>query len=198
LKESDRGWGRDFWESKGLTLEERRKVIILHPGSGSKRKVWPSDRFLNLAELLQDRFGSKTLIVLGPAEGPEMETVFPNTFVHVKGLSLLQLASVMEGCRLFIGNDSGISHLASALGIPTIAIFGPTDPRVWSPRGEKIWVVKKETPCSPCTRERFFQCVDSKCLKSIEIEDVLEGVGRVGVGNEYFERRRRNGREKDR
>ena len=43
----------------------------------------------------------------------------------------------MEGCRLFIGNDSGISHMASALGIPTIAIFGPTDPRVWSPRGKR-------------------------------------------------------------
>jgi ADP-heptose:LPS heptosyltransferase len=185
LKGSDQDWGRDFWESKGLTLEERANVVILHPGSGSKRKVWPLDRFLSLAHILQDRFSSKILIILGPAERPEIETVFegldPNRFIQVKGFSLLQVASVMEGCRLFIGNDSGVSHLASALRIPTIALFGPTDPRVWSPRGEKVWVVKKETPCSPCTRERLFQCVDSECLRKIEIEDVLEGIERLGV-----------------
>jgi ADP-heptose:LPS heptosyltransferase len=185
LKGSDQDWGRDFWESKGLTLEERANVVILHPGSGSKRKVWPLDRFLSLAHILQDRFSSKILIILGPAERPEIETAFegldPNRFIQVKGFSLLQVASVMEGCRLFIGNDSGVSHLASALRIPTIALFGPTDPRVWSPRGEKVWVVKKETPCSPCTRERLFQCVDSECLRKIEIEDVLEGIERLGV-----------------
>ncbi len=187
LKESDQDWGRDFWGRKGLTIEEKSKVIILHPGSGNKRKVWPLGRFLSLAQMLQDRFGSRILIILGPAEGSEIEKVFeemdPNTFIQVKGLSLLQIASVMEGCRLFIGNDSGISHMASALGIPTIALFGPTDPRVWSPRGEKVRVVWKETPCSPCTRERFFQCIDSECLKGIEIEDVLKELERLGVGN---------------
>ncbi len=184
LKESDQDWGRDFWRSKGLTIEERSKVIILHPGSGSKRKVWPLERFLSLVQILQDRLGSRILIILGPAEGSEVERVFegvdPHTFIQVKGLSLLQLASVMEGCQLFIGNDSGISHMSSALGIPTIAIFGPTDPRVWSPRGEKVRVVWRETPCSPCTRERFFQCIDSECLEGIEVEEVLKGVERLG------------------
>jgi ADP-heptose:LPS heptosyltransferase len=166
-------------------LEERSKGFILHPGSGSKKKVWPLERFLSLAQILQDRFGSKILVILGPAEGSEVEKAFegldPRTFIPLKGLSLLQVASVMEGCRLFIGNDSGISHLSSALGIPTIALFGPTDPKAWSPRGEKVWVVRKEIPCSPCTRERLFQCIDAKCLKRIEIEDVIEGLERLGV-----------------
>jgi len=185
LKGSDQDWGRDFWRSRGLTAEERSRVIILHPGSGSKRKVWPLDRFLRLAQILQDRLGLKILILFGPAEGSEVERVFdgldPQTFIRVKGLSLLEIASVMEGCRLFIGSDSGISHMASALGIPTIAIFGPTDPRVWSPRGGKVWVVRKEISCSPCPRERFLQCVSSECLKGIEVEEVLEGVKRLGV-----------------
>ena len=57
-------------------MEERAKVIILHPGSGSKKKVWPLDRFLNLAQILQDRLGSKILILFGPAEGSEVERVF--------------------------------------------------------------------------------------------------------------------------
>jgi ADP-heptose:LPS heptosyltransferase len=185
LKESDQDWGRDFWRSRGLTLEEKSRAIILHPGSGNKRKVWPLERFFGLSQILRDRLGSRILIILGPAEGSEVERVFegmdPHAFIQVKGLSLLQLASVMEGCRLFIGNDSGVSHMASALGIPTMALFGPTDPRVWSPRGEKVWVVWKKIPCSPCTRERFFQCVDSECLKGIGIEEVLKGLERLGV-----------------
>jgi ADP-heptose:LPS heptosyltransferase len=87
----------------------------------------------------------------------------------------------MEGCRFFIGNDSGISHMAAALGLPTVAIFGPTDPRVWSPRGEKVVVVRKEIPCSPCPQERFFQCKNFECLKGIEISEVLRGLERMGL-----------------
>jgi ADP-heptose:LPS heptosyltransferase len=185
LKKSDQEWGDDFWRRKGVTLEERAKAIVLHPGSGSKKKVWPLDRFLSLAKILQNRFGSKILIPFGPAEGSEAEEVFnemdPRTVIRIKGLSLKELASVMEGCRLFVGNDSGISHMASALGIPTIAIFGPTDPRIWSPRGEKVWVVQKETPCSPCPRDRFLNCIDPECLKEIKIEDVLEGLEKLGI-----------------
>jgi len=185
LKESDRDWGRDFWRNRGLAAKETSRVIILHPGSGSKKKVWPLDRFLSLAQMLQDGLGSKILILFGPAEGSEVERVFSEmdsqAFIQVKGLSLLKLASVIEGCRLFIGNDSGISHMAAALGIPTIAIFGPTDPRAWSPRGEKVWVERNEIPCSPCSRERSLQCISSECLKGIEIEEVLEGLKRLGI-----------------
>ena len=76
LKESDRKWAGDFWKRKGVTPEERTKVIVLHPGSGSKKKVWPLDRFLNLAHTLQNHFRSKILIVLGPAEGPEVQKGF--------------------------------------------------------------------------------------------------------------------------
>jgi len=186
LKESDREWAKDFWKSKGVTLEERSKVILLHPGSGSKKKVWPLERFLNLAHNLQDRLNSKILIVLGPAEGPEVQRVFegkrPNEFILAKGLTLLQLASVMEGCWFFIGNDSGISHMAAALGLPTIAIFGPTDQRVWSPRGEKTFVVRRGVHCSPCPQERFFQCKDFECLRGIEMGEVLGGLERIGIG----------------
>ena len=185
LKESDREWAMDYWKSKGITLEERSRVIILHPGSGSKKKVWPLERFLNLARTLQDHLGSKILVVLGPAEGPEVQKAFegrgPTEFILAKGVTLLQLASVMEGCWFFIGNDSGISHMAAALGLPTIVIFGPTDQRVWSPRGEKAFVVQRGVHCSPCPQERFFQCKDFECLKGIEIGEVLEGLEKIGI-----------------
>jgi ADP-heptose:LPS heptosyltransferase len=186
LKESDREWGMDFWKERGVTSKERSETVVLHPGSGSRKKVWPLDRFVGLAHTIHERLGSRILIVLGPAEGPEVQKTFegmgPASFVLASGLSLLQLASVVEGCRLFAGNDSGVSHLAAALGLPTVAIFGPTDQKVWAPRGEKALVVSKRLRCSPCLKERFSQCKDMECLRGIEMEDVFEGVKRVGIG----------------
>jgi ADP-heptose:LPS heptosyltransferase len=185
LKESDREWARDFWKSKGVTPRERPEVVILHPGSGSSKKAWPLDRFLRLARALADHLRSKILIVLGPAERPEVGKAFeatgPVAPILAKDLSVLQLASVIEGCRVFVGNDSGISHLAAALGLPTVAIFGPTDQRKWAPRSEKTFVVSRRVHCSPCPRERFVLCKDFECLSGIEVEEVLEGVRTIGI-----------------
>jgi ADP-heptose:LPS heptosyltransferase len=58
------------------------------------------------------------------------------------GLSLVETAALLERCTLFVGNDSGLSHLAAALGIPTVAVFGPTDPSVWAPRGRRVEAVR--------------------------------------------------------
>jgi ADP-heptose:LPS heptosyltransferase len=71
--------------------------------------------------------------------------------------------------------------MAAALGLPTLAIFGPTDQRVWSPRGEESFVVLRRIHCSPCSQERFFQCGDSKCLKAVEVKEVLGGLGEIGI-----------------
>lgn len=185
LTDADREWGKRFWMERGLTPIRRSEAIILHPGSGSRKKVWPLKNFFALLRHLQNRIRTKFLIVFGPAEGPEVQQAFEEMgsphLVLAKGLSLVQLASVMEGCRLFIGNDSGISHLAVALGVPTLAIFGPTDQRVWSPRGEKVEIVRKGIPCSPCTEERFFLCRDLQCLNQIEVNEVQKGIRRMGV-----------------
>ncbi len=185
LNGSDREWARDFWNKRGVSQEELAKTIVLHPGSGSKKKVWPLERFIDLANRLQAHFGSKILVVLGPAEGPEVQRAFEGMrsadFILAKGLTLLQLGSVMAGCWFYVGNDSGVSHMAAALGIPTVLIFGPTDERVWSPKGEKTYVVRKGIPCSPCPQERFFQCKDFECLRGIGTEEVLEGLEQIGI-----------------
>ena len=184
LSERDEDRGKTFCRVKGVTAEEKSKAIVVHPGSGSKKKVWPLDRFLELIHYFQKHCNCRILIVLGPAEGPEVQKAFGGIEwelgvaapLLMKGLSLLELASVMEGCRLFIGNDSGITHMAAALGIPTIAIFGPSDHKIWSPRGEKVFVVRKEINCSPCSEEKFVQCKNLECLREVGIGDVLEGI----------------------
>ncbi len=201
LNESDRSWGNQFWKEKGLGGEGRDNVVVIHPGSGSKKKVWPVERFAQLVQTLQSHFSLQFLIVIGPAEGIEVQRVFerlgkPSPIV-VRGFSLIRLASVMEGSGLFIGNDSGITHMASALGIPTIAIFGPTDPKVWSPRGEKVIVVRREIPCSPCSEERFFLCKNFECLRSIETNDILKAIGKMGL-KFHFRKEKEDGREESR
>jgi len=185
LNESDREWGREFWRGSIAKSEERRQMIILHPGSGSKKKVWPVERFLEISHHLREHLRSRLLVVIGPAELGETQKAFegmePHPPIFAKGLSLVQLASVMEGCRAFIGNDSGISHMAAALGIPVLAVFGPTDPEVWSPRGGKVVVIRRAIPCSPCPQERFFQCKQSDCLREVSIGDVLKGLEQLGM-----------------
>ena len=189
LSEKDKDWGKSFCRVKGLTDEERSKAIVIHPGSGSKKKVWPLERFLELTHYFQRHFNFRILIVLGPAEGPEVQKAFGGMEWElgatapslVKGLSLLELASVMEGCHLFIGNDSGITHMAAALGLPTIAIFGPSDHKIWSPRGEKVFVVRKEMNCSPCSEEKFVRCKNLECLREVGVGDVLEGIRKLKI-----------------
>jgi ADP-heptose:LPS heptosyltransferase len=189
LTEKDKDWGISFFRVKGLTEQERSKAILIHPGSGSKKKVWPLEGFLKLTHYFQKHFTCRILIVLGPAEGPEVQKAFEEMEWElgstapflVKGLSLLKLASVMEGCQLFIGNDSGITHMAAALGLPTIAIFGPSDHKIWSPRGEKVFVARKEMNCSPCSQERFVLCKNSECLREVGVEDVLEGLRKLRI-----------------
>lgn len=185
LREEDRAWAGEFLTHKGLEGERKNRLIVIHPGSGSKKKVWPLKKFLSLLRSLKSRTDSKFLIILGPAEPPEIQRTFEGAreervFV-LKNLSLLQLASIMEGCRLFIGNDSGISHMAAALGLPTLVLFGPTDPRIWSPRGEKVVVLRREMPCSPCPEERFFFCKEPECLSGIEVDEVLRGLVHLGL-----------------
>ena len=183
LRESDQEWATAYWLDQGVAVEDLLKVILIHPGSGSTKKVWPIDRFLDLIRVLRRRFDSKTVIILGPAEGQEIRRAFEiaggGTFIFLHGLSLIQLASAIRGCRLFIGNDSGVSHLAAALEIPTVALFGPTDPEIWSPRGKKVVTIRRKIQCSPCSRERCSQCQHLECLNAIQVEDVVEGIGRA-------------------
>jgi len=96
-----------------------------------------------------------------------------------KELPLPTLAAVLEAAGLFIGNDSGVTHIAAAVGIPTVAIFGPTDPTVWAPRGKRVEAVCPQTPCAPCTREERTACERLRCLDEVEISSVLEAVERA-------------------
>jgi len=103
--------------------------LVLHPGSGGRAKRWPAERFFELA-----RGSGNPLILLGPAE-EGLHPAFAGLPV-AEGWPLRRVVSVLASARSFVGNDSGVTHLASYL-CPTLALFGPTDPAIWGPVGGK-------------------------------------------------------------
>ncbi len=113
---------------------------VLAPGSGAVRKCWPRERWLELAP----RLGADVVVVVGPTEAERDD---PRSWpwrvpvAFVAGATPVQLADRLSAAGRFVGNDSGTTHLAAALGVPTVAIFGPTDPAVWAPVGPHVRVV---------------------------------------------------------
>lgn len=109
--------------------------LVVHPGSGSPAKDWPLERFYEAADALASR--RPWLLVTGPAEAQRVGAPPPGA-VLAREWPTRVLAAVLARCGLYVGNDSGVSHLAAAAGAPTLALFGPTDPAVWSPVGPRV------------------------------------------------------------
>jgi ADP-heptose:LPS heptosyltransferase len=119
----------------------RPRRIALHPGSGSAAKNWPIERWLALARWLRDERGADLLWVAGPAEMPAAWA--PRDDAAAVNLPLETLIDRLADCDAFLGHDSGVSHLAAALGLPGALWFGPTDPAVWAPPSPRIRVLQK-------------------------------------------------------
>jgi ADP-heptose:LPS heptosyltransferase len=121
------------------------RSALIHPGSGAARKNWPSDRYAALArQLVED--GWSVSLLSGPADESSVRQVVAslgNTAPRVVApASVVELAKELTNTALYIGNDSGVTHLSARLGTPTVAIFGPTDPRQWAPRGPRVAVLR--------------------------------------------------------
>jgi len=112
--------------------------VVIHPGSGGKRKNWPLEHYRAVASALESQ-GRRVTWLIGPAEE---DVRFTRPTRVLRTTSLVALARELSSARLYLGNDSGITHLAAASGCPTIAIFGPTNPFVWAPRGKLVRVIQ--------------------------------------------------------
>lgn len=152
----------------------------IHAGSGSPYKNWPWERFLETAVRLRNRGRVRPVFLFGPVEEDTdsipIKVVLDAGFPVIRNLTLPILAGLLALCGGFLGNDSGVSHLAAAVGIPTLAIFGPTDSFLWAPRGKAVKVLAPSLSCAPCTREKMASCPLQECLGSISVSQVLEAV----------------------
>ncbi len=132
-------WARE-WLRTRFGADVRPGAV--HPGSGGRLKCWPAENF---ARVIGDWDGP-VLLLEGPADRESCRGVLESVPGAARpavagGLGVAQVAALLAECRWFLGNDSGPSHLAAGLGVPTVAVFGPTDPAVWSPRGGAVRVV---------------------------------------------------------
>jgi len=119
-----------------------KRLVALHPGSGSPRKNWPLDRWAALADWLVRECGAEVLVVAGEAESATVGQLarFGSLLAN---LPLPALAARLAECRLFIGHDSGVSHLAAACGVPSVLLFGPTEPAMWAPPAAHVSVLRR-------------------------------------------------------
>ncbi len=144
VPDSFRSWARDWLEPR---LGPAVRPMTIHPGSGGPAKCWPAESWAALVGLLT----AAVLLLEGPADTGACDRVralFPasRSTTRAAGLTLPQAAALLAESVLYIGNDSGISHIAAALGLPTVAVFGPTDPSIWAPQGRRVAVVRSPDP----------------------------------------------------
>jgi ADP-heptose:LPS heptosyltransferase len=144
---SDKQAGKELLQQEGIDTDSA--LIVLCPGSGSADKCWHLDNFLGLAEQLKST-GAEPLILLGPAE---VERFIPHRLLDISrtapflaDLSLTQVLQALCVADAYVGNDSGITHLAAAIGLETIALFGPTDPVAYRPIGPNVSVIEDKSP----------------------------------------------------
>ena len=164
---------------------DRCPLVAIHPGSGgySLARRWDPERFARVADALVERHGARIVLVGAPADGvSQVASLMRSEAVNLEGKTTLgQLAAILKRCDLFIGADSGVMHLAAAVGTPLVAIFGPSNHRAWGPwpRDGRHIILRADLPCSPCSYVGFSVgqregCEAMTCMKAVTPEMVLK------------------------
>jgi glycosyl transferase family 9 (putative heptosyltransferase) len=164
-------WCENFWIEHAL---HGRAILTIAPGSGAREKNWPKEFFLEVIQWWCKATGGRVLLLSGPVEqergGIEQLT---SACTVASGLSLSQAAALLAHSDLYLGNDSGISHLAAASGVRTVALFGPSDAHQWSPRGKKVTVLRRGVGCSPCGEPTMKSCPHRVCLTEFHPQQII-------------------------
>lgn len=153
---------------------DRQRFVIVHPGSGSTKKCLEAPRLASVIEWLH-RERIIPLLLEGPADCESVAQVLAVVTVSlpvIRELDLSTAAAVLSHADLYLGHDSGMTHLAAALSVPTIACFGPTNPRRWAPLGSRLSVLTGE-PCGCPTWDDVERCQERTCLHIIP-ERIIE------------------------
>jgi ADP-heptose:LPS heptosyltransferase len=131
----DQAWAAGWLAEHGLPPAG---PVLVHAGAGSVAKAWPG--FPDLVRRLTDD-GAGVVVSVGPGDGGPTGPAAPGRLAVARDVTLGRLAALAARAGAFVGNDSGPTHLAALVGCPTVAVFGPTDPARWAPRGPHVQVV---------------------------------------------------------
>lgn len=158
----------------GQSQPRIRCELALHPGSGSERKNWPESKWAELLERLVNLTRVDLLLVGGEAEGDRLQRLGaalpPRRLRVAQSLPLAELARVLSRCGGFIGHDSGISHLAAALGLPGLILWGDTTEEIWRPAGPKIVVLRHPAGLAELSVDQVFEIGKGIAASRTDIE----------------------------
>ena len=160
-------------------MEGFPKKVVIHPGAGSLRKRWSVEHFIEVATSMKGMDLGEVVFLLGPAEldlAPLLKARLRGCFRVSEICEVSSLTNLLRQARYFVGNDSGITHLAAFVGIPTVAIFGPSSPKRWSPVGPATRVLRGTAHCSPCFETEASNCEAPQCLSGVSVDMVLDAV----------------------
>ena len=169
-----------------LSAAPQAPLVIIHPAGGSNpgmvlsAKRWPPQRFAALADRLMEEGVAQVCLVGGPDDGPITAAIKENMRHEPRDLTgqltFGQLGALLERCDLFVGHDTGAMHLAVAVGVPVVAIFGPSDPRMYGPYGENSVVLWHDVGCNPCLLHGRWDATCSlfRCIEAIAVEEVWQ------------------------
>jgi heptosyltransferase-2 len=162
---------------KACNVGKTDRIVGINPSAvfGSA-KQWFPERFAEVSDRLSERFDTKTVIFGGPNDkelGENISSMMKTPSINLSGKTTLKEAiALMALCRLFITNDSGLMHIAAALNVPQVAIFGSTNFSATAPWSSVARVVRSHVSCSPCMKR---QCLfgHKECMTSVRVEKVF-------------------------
>ncbi|MBD3178583.1 MAG: hypothetical protein GF417_02735 [Candidatus Latescibacteria bacterium] len=155
-------------------------LIGVVPAAKYQAKGWPLDRFVDFILLLKGD-GYTPVLIWGPGEKETADMIEEKTgAVKPPLIGIARLGALIKGLDCLVGVDSGPKHLAVMQGVPTVTLFGPTDPEVWDPMNEKHRVLRRELECSPCG---MTDCSEAVCMNGIGADELMEELRKV-LGSE--------------
>ncbi len=183
LSAQDRTWARDFLATNG---DAERPVIGFNPGAAyGPAKRWPAESFAELAREVVNQIGGRVFVFGTDADRDTAKQIIGAAGGHVFDVTgrttLAQAMALIESCRVFVTNDSGLMHVSAALGTPTAAIFGSTNPVTTGPYSDSSRIIRKEISCSPCLKTHCktdFRCMTE--ISSSEVADQIRDLLRSG------------------
>lgn len=180
VSEQSMGMARDWLTRNGW---KGGRLIALNTGGNWDLKQWPPAKFAELARKISEQKMGELLFTGGPSDESRVQSIIREAGVSAINAAgstgLTELAAILSQVRVLVTADSGPIHLANALGTPVIGLFGPTRPEVTGPRGTgRSIIIQKDSGCNrtPCY---YLECPDNRCMKMIEVADVLEAIRQV-------------------
>ena len=186
LTEDEKKESRRYLEWQGIDFS--KPIVALHPGGTWPAKLWPAERFADLADLLVAKMHAQIILTKGPRDGEaagKVESAIVGGVLSLPVLPLRQLAAILSLCAACVANDSGPMHIAAAVGTPTIGLFGPGEENIWFPYtpafpggSPKHIALRKDVPCHPChlnvcnrTGNEYMEC-----MKLLSVNEVFNAV----------------------